>query len=413
MDISNNQQPPVQIKPLSAFAKVFCCIVLFVCSAALALLPYYISTEGIPPAVPVAILFAVLALGVAFILTLCRKPLFLTCALLGGLIVALFGSWLAGLYVALLCGTVAGAALLADAKRAQYLPLGILSVAAFGAAFALTGEPLLAASVLLPALLAVALAICYKKKYSIIIGVGAATGTLAIAYVLLLGAEALMAGMPFSVQGVTDYIKAYHAAVSGMFAESMQLMAETPELAEQLTLMLGGEITPELITDFSDSVATAVVGMLPGVTIMVCWIFCFIAHRGFTAMLVRGMEKKDYPTHLTAYEPSLPTAIFVILCYAALLISSLFPQAEVVTFIALNLVLALLPLMSVCGILSIISNIKQAPVKWPLLLTYALSVIFLGVAVVPMLAFFGAFAVIMQAIARALEQKFNEFKGGQ
>ena len=400
MDISNNQHPPVQVKPLSAFAKVFCCIVLFVCSAALALLPYYISTQGIHPAVPVAILFAVLALGVTF-------------ALLGGLIVALFGSRLAGLYVALLCGTVAGAALLADAKRAQYLPFGILSVAAFGAVFALTAEPLLAVSALLPALIAVALAICYKKKYSIIIGVGAATGTLAIAYVLLLGAEALTAGMPFSIQGVTDYIKAYHAAVSGMFAESILLMTETPELAEQLALMLGGEITPELITDFSDSVATAVVGMLPGVTIMVCWIFCFIAHRGFTAMLVRGMDKKDYPAHLTAYEPSLPTAIFVILCYAALLISSLFPQAEVVTFIALNLVLALLPLMSVCGILSIISNIKQAPVKWPLLLTYALSVIFLGVSVIPMLAFFGAFAVIMQAIARALEQKFNEFKGGQ
>ena len=413
MDISNHQPPKTQIKPLSTFAKVFCCIVLFACSVALAALPYYISTEGIDPALPVAILFVVLALCVTFALTLCRKPLFLTCALLGGLAVFLFGPWMAGMYAALLCGTVAGAALFAGTARTQYLPIAVTAIAAVGASFALTKQPLLAATALLPLLIAIAFAICYKKKYSIIISVGAATGTLLIAYVLLMFADLLLIGMPLSVQGITDVIKQYHKLISEAFVAFLQQANTTPELTESISAMLGGTVNDETIKAFSDSIASAVMGMLPGASIMLAWVLCFIAHRGLTALLVGNMDKKDYPTHLTAYEPSLPTAIFLILCYAALLISSLFSQAETVTFIALNLVLALMPLMSVCGILSIISNIKQAPLKWPLLLTYALSVIFLGVAVVPMIAFFGAFAVIMQALARALEQKFKNFKGEQ
>jgi hypothetical protein len=216
-----------------------------------------------------------------------------------------------------------------------------------------------------------------------------------------------------TVAGVKEYIDAFRAAISGIFAESLQLMANTPELGEQLALMLGGEITPALITEFSDSVALAVLGMMPGVSILLAWVLGFIANRGFTAMMMRGVDKKDFPAFLTAYEPSVPTAVFLILCYVTLMIASFIPQGEIVVFIALNLLLALSPMMLVCGMLSIISNIKRAPVKWPLLLMYALAIIFLGVAVVPMVAFFGAFAVITQAIARALEQKFNEFKGGQ
>ena len=125
------------------------------------------------------------------------------------------------------------------------------------------------------------------------------------------------------------------------------------------------------------------------------------------------MDKKDYPFHLTAYAPSVPTAIFTILCYAALLVSSLLPQGETLVFIALNLLLSLMPLMSVCGILSIVANIKRATVKWPLFVTYALAIFFLGIGVIPMVAFFGSFAVITNAIASALEKKFTDFKGGQ
>ena len=146
---------------------------------------------------------------------------------------------------------------------------------------------------------------------------------------------------------------------------------------------------------------------------MLSWIVCFIVHRGMTAALVHGLKKENYPEHLVKYEPSVPTAVFTILCFVALMVSSLFAGAGLIPFIALDLMLALLPLMGICGILGIISNIKQAPVKWPLLLTYALAVIFLGIAVVPMVACFGAFAVITQALTRALEQKFKDFKGGQ
>lgn len=409
-----NSSLQVQPRPLSTLIKAFCCTVLFACSAALPLLLYYIGTEGIAPSIPLALAFGTLVLCAIFMLTLCKKPLFLGCAVAGALLLALLSPFFSALFVALLCATVAAAALIAHADHATaYLPFGIASLAAYGTALALTRDPLLSAYVLLPFLVGFALGDSCKKKRSIIISIGITTGVLLTVYVAMLAADALLAGMQPNMQGVTAYIEAYHAAISAALAESLQLMADTPEISTQLASALGGAITPEKITEFSDSVATAILGMLPGVTIMMAWIFSFVAHRGMTALLVRGMDKKDYPVHLTAYAPSVPTAIFTILCYAALLISSLLPQGETLVFIALNLLLSLMPLMSVCGILSIVANIKRAAVKWPLILTYVLAIVFLGIGVIPMVAFFGSFAVITNAIASALEKKFTDFKGGQ
>ncbi len=414
MDISNNQSTQKQPRPVSIPVRIFCCIVLFACSAALPVLTFYTGAQGVSPAVPLAIAAAVMALCLAFALTLCRKPLFMGCAAAGVLLLALVSPWFSVMFAALLCGAIAAAALTAnDKSNLVYLLAGIAAAVAFGIALALTRDPILALHALFPISAGFALSSSYRRERSIIVSIGLTAGILLTQYTVLIGANALLAGMQPTVQGVTEYIEAFHAAVSGIFAESLQLMADTPELAAQLAPMLGGEITPEAITAFSDSVATAVIGMLPGTAIMLAWILCFVANRGLTALMMRGVDKKDYPAFLTTYAPSVPTAIFLILCYIVLMVASFIPQGEIVVFIALNLLLALSPMMLVCGILSIISNIKHAPVKWPLLLTYALAVIFLGVAVVPMVAFFGAFAVITQAIARALEKKFNEFKGGQ
>ena len=420
MDISNNSQSeqstrsPKPLKPVSVGAKVFCCIVLLICATVFTVLPHYIGTEGINPSLPFAILLATLALSLAFILTLCKGKLFLSCALVGGIAVALLlGPWLTGLYAALLCASIAAAALTADGKTLSYLPALIAALVGFGISFALTRNPLLAACVLLPVTVGFVLSNSHQKGRSVIVSVGLSAGMLIGECLVLLLGSALLSGMQPTVAGLTEYVKAFHATVSGTLAETMQLMAETPEFAEWFALMLEQELTPELIAEFADITASTVIGILPGACIMVAWIFGFIAHRGFTALLVHSADKADYPAHLTAYEPSVPTALFMILCYATLLISSLFVQGEVVSLVALNLVLALMPLMLVCGILSIVSNLKQARVKWPLLLTYALSAVFLGIAVVPMIAFFGAFDVIMKAIARTLEQKFNDFKGEQ
>lgn len=413
MEISNNQNQ-VQPRPISVVVRVFCCIVCFACSAALPLLLYYIGTEGIDPIVPTALGFATFALCAVFMISLCKKPLFIGCSVAGALFLALLSPFFSVMFLALLCAIVACAALTADAfKGVAYLPIGLVALASFGTVCALTRNPLLAAYALLPVIAGLALSDSYRKNRSIILSIGIATGALLTTYVVLIGTEALLAGMQPSVQGVTEYIKVYHAAVSAALAESVQLMAETPEIATQLAPMLGGEITPESIAKFTDSVASAVLGMLPGMALMLTWLLLFVSHRGFTALVVRGLDKKDYPAHLTAYAPSVPTAIFMLLCYAALMISTFISGGELVVFISLNLLLALLPMMTVCGILSIIANIKHAAVKWPLLLTYALAIIFLGVAVIPMVAFFGSFAVITQAIASALEKKLNSFKGGQ
>lgn len=413
MELSNNQTEK-QIQPASMGVRIFCCIVLFACSAALPLLPYYIGVEGAVPTIPLAISLGIFALCAAFILKLCRKPLFLSCTVVCALILLLLSPYFTALFLALLCATVAGALLFANAKRAQqYVAVFLITGIAFSAELWLTKDAMLAAQVFLPVLAALALGICYQKKYSIILSVGAATGVLLIASLATMLGDALIAGMQPSLAGVTAYIEAYHATVSAAIAESVMQMAEMPEIAAQLPAVLGGELTEQTVGAFSDSVASAVLGMLPGAAIMLTWLFSFVAHRGFTALMVRGMEKQDYPAHLTAYAPSVPTAIFMILCYAALLLSSFSAQAELITFIALNLLLAVMPLMTVCGILSIVANVKRAPVKWPLLATYGVAIFFLGIGVIPMVAFFGSFAVITNAIAAALEKKFNSFKGGQ
>ena len=413
MELSNNQPIQTQPKPVSTAVKIFCCIVLLICSVALSALTFYIGTEGVTPAIPVGIAAAVLVLCVTFALTLCKGKVFIGCAVAGFLLIALISPWFSVLFVALVCGAIAAAAITSDGKPISYLPAGLAAALAFGIAIVLTRDPMLALHALLPVATGFALSNGYQKQRSIILSVGIAAGLLIALNVIILGGGALLSGMQPTAQGVKEYIGAFHAAVSGIFAETLQLMTNTPELGEQLAMMLGGEITPELIKEFSDSVALAVIGMLPGIAIMLAWIVAFVANRGFTAMIMRGVDKKDFPAFLTAYEPSVPTALFTILCYLALMISSFITGGEIVVFVALNLLLAVLPMMMVCGILSIISNFKHAPAKWPLVLTYLLAFFFLGVAVVPMIAFFGAFAVITQAIARALESKFKDFKGDQ
>lgn len=416
MDISNTPDTQAQRQPLSVFKRILCALIFLACQIVIPVLIHYInlvdpeSMAGLN--IPFAIALGTLALCTTFALTLCRKPLFLTCSALGLVASFLISPWFCALFASLLCALVAGAALLADAKGAAYLPFALCAPAAFAVSFVLTGNLLLSLLSPIPALGALALAISFQKKLSIIVSVGIVTGTLTVSLVLLLLAELLVDGMPFSVQGISDAVKAFHASISSLFAEALQTMAETEELAAQVEQMLGGKLDAKIIAEFSDSVAYAVLGMLPGCLIMLLWLISFTAHRGFTAILIMGQPQEVCPGHLTQYTPSLPTAVLMILCYGVLLVTSMIPAAETVLFIALNLLFVLMPILAVSGIAGIIQSVKRAPVKWPLLLTYAISVLFLGIAVIPMLSFFGAFGVITQAIAKALENKMNSSQGG-
>ncbi len=415
MDASNPTTPEIQRKPISVKAQIFCTAVFLACQIALPALLYYISRidpqTGVGANIPSAIALGTMALCIAFVLTLCKKPLFLSCCVLGLFASFLVNPWFCALFAALLCATVAGAALLADAKGAQYLPFIITAPAAFGLSLLLTKSLFISLLALLPALGAIALAVSFRRKISIIVSVGAVTGTLTVAILLLILAELLAAGMPFSVQGLTDAVKELHTALSSMFAQALQLMSETEELAIAVEQMLGGTLDAQAIAKFSDSVAYALLGLLPGSTIMVLWLFSFVAHRGFTAILISGQPREVCPAHLSQYAPSIPTAVLMLLCYGLLLITSMIPRAEAVTFVAINLLLVLMPILAVSGIAGIVTNVKRAPVKWPLILTYVIAFMFLGLAIVPMLSFFGAFGVIFQAITKALEKKMKDFKG--
>ena len=421
MDISNNPNitPDLQRRPVSLATRIVCSIVLLICSFSLPVMTFYINRTGTQQAADyespllLGIALCSLALCAAFVLIYCHKPVFLGCAFACFVFLFLFGAWICVLFASLLCAVVAGAALLADVKGKDHLLFALPIPIAYLAAFALTRDPLLALGVLLPAIGAVALAFCFRKKFAIITSVGVLTGSLAVLLVLFFVLDMAVAGIPLNMQGINDLIKAYHATISDAFGQALQLMIESEELATEVASMLGGEISAELIAEFADSVATAMLGMLPGLLVMMLWIFSFVAHRGFTAILLKGQPKEVCPTHMSEYLPSIPTAVLMLLCYVLLIVSAFFANGEVVTFIALNLLFVLMPILLVSGILGIVANVKQARVKWPLLLLYGISVVFLGLAVIPMIAFFGAFGVIMQAIAKALEKKFNDFQGGQ
>lgn len=413
---SNTPTPSVQRKPLSVKALVFCTIVFLACQIALPVLFHYINLvdpeTGAGLNIPAAISFGILALCAAFALTLCRRPLFLTCSVIGLAASFLISPWFCALFASLLCAIVSGAALLADAKGAAFLPFVIAAPAAYGISFLLTQSPYLSLLSLLPALGALALAVSFKNKLSIIVSIGTVTGTLVGGLVLLILGDLMLAGMPLSVEGITNAVGAFHASISQMFAQALQLMAETPELAAQVEQMLGGKLDAETIAQFSESVSYAVLGLMPGCVIMLTWLVTFTAHRGFTAVLLHGQPKEACPEHLSQYTPSVPTAVLMILCYAALLICSMIPAAETVVFIALNLLCVLMPILAVMGISITVTNVKRAPVKWPLILTYAIAFLFLGIAIIPMLSFFGAFGVIMQALAKVIEKKMKDSQGG-
>ncbi|MBE6675763.1 MAG: hypothetical protein E7594_02865 [Ruminococcaceae bacterium] len=415
MDTTNTPTPSVQRKPLSVKVLAFCTIVFLACQIALPVLLHYINlidpTSGAGLNIPSAISFGVLAICATFALTLCRRPLFLTCSVIGLVASFLLSPWFCALFAALLCAIVSGAALLADAKGAAFLPFSIAAPAAFGLSLLLTQNLMLSLLSLLPALGALALAVSFRNKLSLIVSIGTVTGTLVGAFVLLILGNLMLAGMPLSAEGITNAVGSFHASVSQIFAEALQMMADTPELAAQVEQMLGGQLDTKIITEFSESISYAVLGLLPGCVIMLTWLISFTANRGFTAVLLHGQPKEACPEHLSQYAPSVPTAVLMILCYAVLLICSMIPAAEVVVFIALNLLCVLMPILAVMGISITITNVKRAPVKWPLILTYVIAFLFLGIAIIPMLAFFGAFGVIMQALAKVFEKKMKDSQG--
>ncbi len=418
MDISNT--PNVQERaPLSVPSRIFCCIILFLCSGVIPVLPFYINQLQPEQAfsgftVPAYIGIGTLVLCAVFFLIYCRKPVFLACAAIATVLIFVFSPYFSVLFLALLGGAIAGAALMADARGYAYALYALPVIAAYAVAFFLTGSPILAMLALLPACAAIALGICTRKKISIIVTIGTVTAALAAAIIIFLTVDLLVAGMPFSIEGIKAVIKDVHAWTSAQYRDALTLMMElSEEWAAQISQMFGGEVTPEKLTEFCDSVASATLGFVPGTAIMLLWLFSFIAQRGYTALLVKNLPKQSYPKHLIEYAPSVPTAVFLILCYAVLLISALLPNGETVAFIAINVLLVLIPLLSVSGLLSIIANIKHATFKWPLILTYVIAVIFLGIGIIPMLSFFGAFGVIMQALAKLLEKKMNSSNGGQ
>lgn len=402
------QASPVQRKPLPVFLRILCCIVFLLCSVAVPSLTHFINASAVagkPSLTLNVIVYAVLGVCLVFAVIFCRKPVFLTCAILSAGLLAWLSPELSAYYVSLLFATLTGAALLTDAKGAWYLLFCLSVPVAFGLATLIAGNPLVGILVLVPAGGAVALAVCDRNKVSFIPSVSITTAAVLTLFAIILFVDLLVAGMPFSIDGVRGVIEDYHASLVEQGKQSIELLIEAE--------LFSADITAEQMSEFAKSVATITLCLAPGAYIMLGWVFSFIAHRGYAALTLGKLCAKDCPAHLSAYNPSVPTAVLMLLCYAAMLIGMFFAGGEIVIMIALNLLLVLTPILGVRGIASIIQNFKRATFKWPLIITYAISLFILGLAVVPMLAFFGAFAVILQAIASALEKKMNSSQGGQ
>ena len=123
--------------------------------------------------------------------------------------------------------------------------------------------------------------------------------------------------------------------------------------------------------------------------------------------------RKSYPAYATRFVPSLPTAIFYVLCLVGCLITVMIPQAELVFFVLLNAFLILAPMMILTGILDVIQSFSRPHFRVGSVIFYVISVVLLGVWILPVISITGAFSIITRAIFKALEQKLSGHKGGQ
>ncbi len=354
--------------------------------------------------------FLVIALAAIFSLIACRRPVYLIGFVLCTLLGAGLGRGLGACTAALICATVAGAALFVDVKPSRAWLFGLGAPAAYLISLILSQSPLISLLALLPLCGAIALSLCLRRKYSLIVSSGALTGTLAASALLLVLIFAAAGGMPLTLDGIRGAIDSFRDMLAESFALTIEAMMELPEMSAQFTAIFGENLSPEELAEIAKTYGAMMLNLLPGMVGMALWCLSFITLKGTVATLFAKTPRAKYPAYVARFAPSLPTAIFYLLCFFGAIAAAFFPQLEMIFFVLLNVFLILLPMMTVLGILDVLASFRRPHFRLGPIVLYVLAAIFLGIWILPMISITGAFSVISRALIKVLEKKLNSFK---
>ena len=415
-NMQSEQQAAPSRAPMTVAMRVMHLIAFTIFPLSIPSVLYLIGIAGDDPAiqtVAAALPFLVICAGLLYSLICCRRPVYLIGAVICTLFCAGVAPGFGACGAALICGSVAGGALMADLPAKHLWLPGAAFAIALGASFALTGTSLLCALTLLPLLGAVALGICQRKKYSLIVSTGSMTGALAAGLILYLLALGVSSGMPLTVDGIREALAASRASLTETFVTTLDAMLEMPEFAEQYTAIFGEALDTEALREVAGVYGAMALNLMPGLIGALLWCISFVSVKGAIATLYRKTPRTAYPAHAARFIPSLPTAIFYLLCLGGSMITLFFPITEMVFFILLNIVLILLPMMTLTGILDVLSSFRRPHGRFATVALWVVALLFLGIWVLPVISITGAFSIISRAIYKALEQKLNSYKGDQ
>lgn len=402
--------------PMTATMRVLHTVAFTIFCSAIPSVLYLIGIAGDRPTAQTAAALLPLitvCLGLLYALACCRRPVFLIGAALCTLFCAGLAPGFGACGAALICASVAGGALIADLPTKHLWVPGAAFALSLAACFALTRTPLLCALALLPLLGAVAIGVCQRKQYSLIVTSGSMAGALAAGLVLYLLALGVSSGMPLTPDGIRQAVDSLRSSMTDVFVSTLDTMLELPEFAEQYAAIFGRDPDTEALREVAGVYGAMALNLMPGLIGALLWCISFVSCKGTVAALYRKTPRTAYPPHAARFVPSLPTALFYLLCLGGSMITLLLPIPEIVFFILLNAVLILLPMMTLTGVLDLLSSFRRPQGRFATVALWVVALLFLGIWVLPVISITGAFSIVSHAIFKALEKKLNSNKGDQ
>lgn len=302
---------------------------------------------------------------------------------------------LPAIYTAILLGSVIGAFLLVHCRTPrQYLPLLALPVAAFVITAVITHAPLQGLLVLIPTLLAIALARgildCRPLTQSVLTVTVALVVVVTCAWLIVLAATDGFVGNPLLtlVEAIRTGIVTTYEEILSVYREQGISLGISDNDLHNIAAMLGN--------------------ILPGAFLAVCLIFSFAMWRMLLRVLTSFGTLPRVPARLATLTVSAFAAALFVLAYLISLIANS-SSATLLGTVCENLAIALEAPLVLIGFSSLVGQRRESRSCLSLLLAVALVVLFVRYpsAGIALAAFVGAFHILL---ARFLPT--NKDKGG-
>ena len=392
---SNSQNPWASREKLPRVSPAHLFLAIAIC---------FLCAVSIPLCTNHAVALVMLAILFAYVAIVGRHPLTVALVLVTTFFVTVLGS-VAGIGLAVgvvLLATVVGCAtatLLMTVLDRAYL-VALIPVAAFGVAFAVTGRlaTSLAAFCFLPMAVLLALATLRDKgrtaaicaaQIGLLLSVAGALAVLVWQIYGSVGPNAVRAAIDAVREGVVRAFEAIRDYNLASF-EELQMSGSAQEWIERVNLL------------YSRDMALTIFSIFPAAIAVICGVIAYEAQ----AFLNASYKTVGLGAVLTAnarfFSMSLTSAIlFVVSFVLTMLVSS----GATLGAMMQNLSLMLMPGLCVIGIQSIVATLRRARgasrIIWLLLLAF----LFCTGGALYMLAFWGAYVIVMLAMQKKMVEK--------